>query len=115
MGGGERRRLPFSVDGAIAAARRPARLNQAAGVDARRAITARLSCSTCHRVVKLAASGKRPHPLPGTGMTESSLSSMGQAQVVQICLPEQASAKEPEHAPISGYTCACPTQSNYVS
>jgi len=35
----------------------------------------------------------------------SSLSSMGQAQVVQICLPEQASAKEPEHAPISGSMC----------
>jgi len=35
-------------------------------------------------------------------MTGSSLSSMDQAQIVRICLPEQASAKEPEHAPIGG-------------
>jgi hypothetical protein len=35
-------------------------------------------------------------------MTESSLSSMDQAQIVQICLPQQASAKEPEHAHIGG-------------
>jgi len=66
-------------------------VNQAAGVDACRVIAARLFCSACHSAVKLlAASGKRPHPLPGTGMTGSSLSSMDQAQIVRICLPEQA-------------------------
>jgi hypothetical protein len=108
MGGGERRRLPFSVDGVIAAARRPAQLNEAAGVDAGRAITARLSRGACHSVVKLAASGERPHPVPGTGMTESSLWSIDQAQIVRICRPEQASAKEPELAPIGGYARLLP-------
>jgi hypothetical protein len=34
---------------------------------------------------------------------------MDQAQAVQICLPEQASAKEPEHAPIGGLVSVLPT------
>jgi hypothetical protein len=66
-------------------------------------------------VVKLAASGKRPDPLPGTGMTESSLSSIDQAQVVRICLPEQASAKEPEHAPNGGSRATAVTSDRHAA
>jgi hypothetical protein len=48
-------------------------------------------------------------------MTESSLSSIDQAQIVRICLPEQASAKEPEHAHNGGSRAMGRTSDHHVA